>query len=557
MKSPLMTLFGFFFLPFGVCFAQSTVTVTFGEKASIPIKIDTGSTCNVEVTLAGKREQITVEPTNPQILIAFEGNELGVFDLKWEGKFRPRGLKSVAACDGGGTIKVSVQPNTEKRKAEWAKFFSGLSSETARLCVKVGLQQKGLVFESIDPQARLESVSSTASREVFSKCDSFLSARTEWGSQDRENFTCTLNGGVRTRCRGVYAERMPDGRLRTISFEDALKFHFEGRSWTTGISETQEAKAEREEQSRASADRREAEIAANKEAQEKVRMAKIEADERERKFKESPEYKKQQAELERQRAAEARAADERSRKEKEAAEIAAKQFERQRAAEEKAAEERLRRQQENEQRAEMQRKAEAQRKAQEEERRKIAQLAGLKIKNVGLGVGSVPCTVEDATYVDILQKPVRLQYQCRFGPKEDQTLVIFASDKRSVVSVTRRQFLKPSDPEPGSIVKAAVNYYGLPVFHDEGNWTAMYGDPYLHSYQGRRISLSENPTGYGLMIKGKLCGDGRFGTEQCGGMGTTVIEYELVNQRELQKSIDDGKLRQQSRASENIKSQKF
>jgi len=556
MKSPLMTLFGSFFLLFGVCFAQSTVTVTLGEKASIPIKIDTGSTCNVEVPLAGKREQITVEPTTPQILVAFEGNELGVFDLKWEGKFRPRGLKSVAACDGGGMVKVSVVPNTEQRRAEWVKFFANLPSDSSRECVKVGLQQKALVFESIDPQARLESPSSPAARDVFAKCDSFLSVRTPWGAQDKENFSCTV-GGITTRCRGVYTERMPDGKLRPISFEDALRFHFEGRSWTAGQIETVQAKEDREQQSRVVQERREAEIAANREAQEKARIAKIEADERERKFKESPEYKKQQAELERQKAAEAKAAEERARKEKEAAEIAAKQLERQRAAEEKAAEERFRRQQENEQRAEMQRKADAQRKAQEEEKRKIAQLAGLKIKNVGLGVGSVPCTVEDATYVDILQKPVRLQYQCRFGPREDQTLVIFASDKRSVVSVTRRQFLKPSDPEPGSIVKAAVNYYGPPVFHDEGNWTAMYGDPYLHSYQGRRISLSENPTGYGLMIKGKLCGDGRYGTEQCGGMGTTVIEYELVNQRELQKSIDDGKLRQQSRASETIKSQRF
>jgi hypothetical protein len=324
MKSVLKKLFFAAFFVVSVCYAQTSITVNLGEKASIPIKIDTTSTCNVEVTLAGKREQITVEPTSPQLLIPFEGTELGVFDLKWEGKFRARGLKSVAACDGGGMVKVSVVPNTEQRRAEWVKFFANLPSDSSRECVKVGLQQKALVFESIDPQARLESPSSPAARDVFAKCDSFLSARTPWGAQDKENFSCTV-GGITTRCRGVYAERMPDGKLRAISYEDALRFHFEGRSWTAGQIETVQAKENREQQSRVAQERREAEIAANREAQEKARIAKIEADERERKFKESPEYKRQQAELERQKAAEAKAAEERARKEKEAAELAAKQ----------------------------------------------------------------------------------------------------------------------------------------------------------------------------------------------------------------------------------------
>jgi hypothetical protein len=325
MKLFLTPLFVSALFALAICYAQTSITVNLGETASIPIKIDTTSTCNVEVTLAGKREQMTVEPTNPQLLIPFEGTELGVFDLKWEGKFRARGLKSVAACNGGGMVKVSVIPNAEQRRAEWVKFFANLPSDSSRQCVKVGLSQKGLIFESIDPQARVESPSSSAARDVFAKCDSFFSARTQWGSQDKEDFPCTPRGGVRTRCRGVYAEQMPDGRLRTISFEEAVKFHFEGRSWTTGVIETVQARIEREEQSRVAQERREAEIAANKEAQEKARIAKIEADERERKFRESPEYKRQQAELERQKAAEAKAAEERARKEKQAAEVAERQ----------------------------------------------------------------------------------------------------------------------------------------------------------------------------------------------------------------------------------------
>lgn len=325
IASFLKTSFLSVFLTVGVCNAQTTFTVSLGDKASIPLKIDTSSTCNVEVLLAGKREQMTVEPTSPQLLIAFEGKELGVYDLKWEGKFRPRGLKSVAACEGSGTVKVSVVQSIEQRRSEWVSFFAGLRSESSRQCVKVGLHQKGLLFESIDPQARLESPSSPAAREVFTKCDSFLSARTPWGAQDKENFSCTV-GGIATHCRGVYAERMPDGKLRPISFDDALRLHFDGRSWTTGQLETAQGKAAREEQERVAAERRESQIAANKEAEEKARIAKAEADDRERKWKDSPEYKKQQADLERQKAAESKAAEIRAKKEQEAAQLAIKKL---------------------------------------------------------------------------------------------------------------------------------------------------------------------------------------------------------------------------------------
>ena len=317
-----------FFLSVGVSIAQTSVTVNLGEKSSIPIQINTSSACNVEITMAGKREQRTAESASAPLTVEVEPTEIGTFDIKWEGKFRARGLKSVAACEGSGIVKVTVVQNTEQRRAEWVKFFASLVSDNSRQCVKVGLRQSGIIYDSIDPQAKLESTSSPAAREVFSKCDSFLSARTIWGTQDKENFTCTLSNGMTSRCKGSYAEKMADGRVRPVSFDDALKLHFEGKSWTTEQVELAQAKMDREEQTRIAAERRDAQNAAMKEAEEKARMAKIEADERERKWKESPEYKKQQAELMRQKAAEEKVAAERARKEEAAVQTAIKQFQR-------------------------------------------------------------------------------------------------------------------------------------------------------------------------------------------------------------------------------------
>lgn len=320
MKHTLSTalLFSLLFLP--KSFAQTQLSVPIGEKLSIPLKVETTSPCNLEITVAGKVEQRTIEPSNANFSIEFETSEIGNFEVKWEGRFRSRGLKSVPACSSSGLVKITTTANTEKRKEEWSRLFTSLSSDQSA-CVKAGLRQRNILFESIDPLAKLDSPSSSASRDVFSKCDSFTARKTIWGTNKKEDFPCTLRGGEKSRCRGVYAEQMPDGKLRSISIDDAVKLHFDGRPWTTGQIELQSGKAEREQQARAEQERR-----------EKEELAKKEAEDRERKWKESPEYKRQQAELEKKRLAEERAAAEKAKKEREEADALAR---RQRAEEER------------------------------------------------------------------------------------------------------------------------------------------------------------------------------------------------------------------------------
>ena len=312
MRHTLATtlLLSIFLLP--KSFAQTSLSVPIGEKLLIPIKVETASPCNLEITIAGKVEQRTIEPSSANFSIEFETSEIGTFEVKWEGRFRSRGLKSVPACSSSGLVKVATTANTEKRKEEWSRFFASLSADQSA-CVKAGLRQKSILFESIDPLARLESPSSSASREIFSKCDSFTARRTIWGANNKDDFPCTLRGGEKSRCRGVYAESMPDGRLRTISIDDAVKLHLEGRPWTTGQIELERGKAERDQQARIEQERR-----------EKEELAKKEAEDRERKWKESPEYKRQQAELEKKRLAEERAAAEKTKKEREQADALAR-----------------------------------------------------------------------------------------------------------------------------------------------------------------------------------------------------------------------------------------
>lgn len=293
--------------------AQQELKVNFGEKISIPLNIKSEQECNIELTIGKEKTQKQTAPSNNDITIEYQGNEIGTIDIKWEGKFRARGLKSVQGCSGSGFIKVTTLPNADQIKQEWNKFLSALKQDQAE-CVRIALRHRNIQIDSIDPSANIDSTNSPVAKEIYAKCDSFLAAPRAWKNESQDDFACTMSSGLKTRCSGVYAERTSDGKLRSISKDIAIQYHLDGKQWTTGQREADQAKQTRERQV--------AEEKARKEAEE---IAKREAEERERKWKESPEYKKQQAELEKKRVAEQKAKEENERKEREQAELAARQ----------------------------------------------------------------------------------------------------------------------------------------------------------------------------------------------------------------------------------------
>jgi murein DD-endopeptidase MepM/ murein hydrolase activator NlpD len=218
-----------------------------------------------------------------------------------------------------------------------------------------------------------------------------------WGINDPSDYPCALPGGLKSRCSASYAERLPDGRLAPISLEAAIVAHLDGKSWTTEQRESDAAREARdrlarEEQSRREAEvaRREAELAAKRqaeererqarqEAQERDRRARLEAEERDRLLKESPEYRRQQAEIERRRVAEMLAAEDKSRREKDQLEQAARlqrqEAERRRAAELAAAQERARVEKEQAEQAARQRRQDEERRQAEQAERERAERA--------------------------------------------------------------------------------------------------------------------------------------------------------------------------------------
>lgn len=181
----------------------------------------------------------------------------------------------------------------------------------------------------------------------------------------------------------------------------------------------------------------------------------------------------------------------------------------------------------------------------------------LKVKEVGLGEVQAPCEPKEETYVDLLQKPVRIQLECSIGSDRDLTDVIFSIDGKRVVRVTRKQYLMPSDPEPGDVVNAAVKFYGQPKDYSEGNYLANYGDAYSISYNGNAASSSLNGMGIGLLIQGALCADGSYGTVKCGNKGTTMIKYDLIDIEAFNKQKEDGEKKLSSKNQDKVNNQKF
>jgi hypothetical protein len=305
-------------------FSQDLVAIVGqSNKISFPIlNVANSSKCHIEV-LMPNQQKIGIDVLGPEFIASLDymPNQLGMNIFRWEGKLKSRGLNSVFACPGSGSIQVQVNDNSEQIAKKWEEYFAK-STEEVRECVKYGMDVANLKYQIFaDPGVILTGPDDSKIKPIYEKCDSFMRQ-----NQPNKGVSCSLanQNNLRTTCDGVYAERQPDGRLRTISRLAAIQLHFESKPWTVGLVENVEVRnirLKREEEER------------QKLAAEAV--AKREAEEKEKRFRESPEYKKQQAELERKRLADEKEAEIKARK-------AQEERERQRIAEEKQAGDRAR-----------------------------------------------------------------------------------------------------------------------------------------------------------------------------------------------------------------------
>ena len=196
---------------------------------------------------------------------------------------------------------------------------------------------------------------------------------------------------------------------------------------------------------------------------------------------------------------------------------------------------------------------EAKRQSLLAESEKVARFP-LKVNKLKLGTDRAPCSPKEYTYSDFLNKPVRTQFECEFGSGSDTTEVIFAATFGKIVRVTRKQYVRLDEID--DTYAAAINFYGTPNYQDGGNWLANYGSAFKVSGKGN-LSATLIDGGVGLLIRGFLCGDGRYGTVKCGNKGNIMIKYDLVDVAGFNEQIAAGKARMEKKKNDKIKDLKF
>lgn len=296
-----------------------------GQVNAITVKIPNqdANKCNVEISVPGG-QSFQKEVSGPSFETGLEltPSQAGPFSVEWKGKYKSRGLNSVGGCSGSGVFQFQVSQNTESIKRKWTELFAR-SKQDFTDCIKVGLELSKLKIENPSKEEKISDPDDANAKEVISKCDAFIATKTIWQDKNQASFECTLKDQVKTLCEGVYAERTSDNVLKLISKTQAVQYHFENKKWVTAQRENSEGKAQRVQKEEE-----------NKVAIEAANLAKKAQEEKEEKLKNSPEYKKQQADLAKQKLAEERVEAERERKEKIALALQEKEKEKRRIADE-------------------------------------------------------------------------------------------------------------------------------------------------------------------------------------------------------------------------------
>jgi hypothetical protein len=271
--------------------------------------------CNVQISIDGTEiSQQEVKAPDYEAKFILNPPKEGPINIRWEGKTKYRGLKTVSACSGSGVLREIVVASFDLIKARWIQLFAKLNPDQIE-CVKSGLETLRLPFESTNPLAQLIGPEAPEVRVVYEKCDQFIAKRL------RTAYDCMV-GSVPTKCSEQYYEDVA-GRRSLLTRQEALIAHFEGRTLKTVGLEVDSARQARLKQEEIRREKEAAALAAKREQEAADKAAALAAkqaeEERERavqREKEAAEQAAKQAKEERERALQL---------EKEAAEQAAKQ----------------------------------------------------------------------------------------------------------------------------------------------------------------------------------------------------------------------------------------
>lgn len=138
--------------------ALAQASVEKGKSVAIEIPVDSDTDCNIEVTRGGEKTNVSVDPKSKKGVYEFAGRELGEETIRWEGKMKFRGLKTLGACRGDGSLKVVTTESAEAIEA--AKKVQKVEEEAKQAKAAMGAQAARLA----ELEAKLKAAEAEAAK---------------------------------------------------------------------------------------------------------------------------------------------------------------------------------------------------------------------------------------------------------------------------------------------------------------------------------------------------------------------------------------------------------
>ena len=167
---------------------HAAATVEKGKTISVEISVDTENVCNIEVVRGGEKTNVRVDPKTKKGVYQFAGREVGEETIRWEGKMKFRGLKTLGPCRDDGSMVVStIEGGAEKQAAaappevapapppavaaEESQSAEASSPETAQAAEAGSDQAEAKAPEPIAPESFEVYVSNKADYAMIKKLD--------------------------------------------------------------------------------------------------------------------------------------------------------------------------------------------------------------------------------------------------------------------------------------------------------------------------------------------------------------------------------------------------
>ena len=187
-------------------------------------------------------------PTSP-IKLSNTYNTAGKYNISVKGELLVRGLTGTAMpCEvktsAAEVVVIDPVADSQFIQKAWITYLASLESRPLQLqCVKIGVPALGIKIESAVAGDKLTSMETPVAKTLIERCLAFQQAK-----KPEINGSCKIASGNNyfdSNCDGYYAEKQADGALKSITIEDAITLHVQGKPWIVGLLETDAGKAAR------------------------------------------------------------------------------------------------------------------------------------------------------------------------------------------------------------------------------------------------------------------------------------------------------------------------